>query len=147
MSASRDTARPASAHQTGIIGQYGQQRGFGPRQRFRYLAEVAVGRGGNPLDIAISGLRANRVRMDVISANIANAFTTRTSSGGPYRRQSVTLSTEADELGGVEITGVEGFARSVAIKRPRERAGSRTDNEARGPISCRSCLGGLLNAA
>jgi flagellar basal-body rod protein FlgC len=61
---------------------------------------------GNALDIALSGLRANRVRMDVISANIANAYTTRTSSGGPYRRQSVTLSTEADGLGGVEITGV-----------------------------------------
>ncbi len=41
------------------------------------------------LDIAGSGLTATRLRMDVISENIANASTTRTESGGPYRRQMV----------------------------------------------------------
>jgi flagellar basal-body rod protein FlgC len=39
--------------------------------------------------IAASGLSAERVRMDVIAENIANARTTRTPGGGPYRRKVV----------------------------------------------------------
>jgi len=39
------------------------------------------------LSISASGLTAERLRMDVISQNLANANTTRTESGGPYRRQ------------------------------------------------------------
>lgn len=38
-------------------------------------------------DIALSGLKAQRVRMNVIALNIANANTTRTPEGGPFRRQ------------------------------------------------------------
>ena len=38
-------------------------------------------------NISSSGLTAERTRMDVISKNIANANTTRTSGGTPYRRQ------------------------------------------------------------
>ena len=38
-------------------------------------------------EIAVSGLRAQRVRMNVIANNIANAETTRTPEGGPFRRQ------------------------------------------------------------
>lgn len=40
-------------------------------------------------DISGYGLSAQRVRVNVISANIANANTTRTDEGGPYRRQEV----------------------------------------------------------
>jgi flagellar basal-body rod protein FlgC len=43
------------------------------------------------IDIAGSGLSAERVRMDVTSENLANAQTTRTPSGGPYQRQEVEL--------------------------------------------------------
>ena len=43
------------------------------------------------MDISASGLTAERVRMDVISQNIANVNTTRTSQGGPYRRKLVVL--------------------------------------------------------
>ncbi|HCW80823.1 MAG TPA: flagellar basal body rod protein FlgC [Ruminococcaceae bacterium] len=39
------------------------------------------------LDISGSGLTASRLRMDLISENIANAETTRTEHGGPYRRK------------------------------------------------------------
>jgi flagellar basal-body rod protein FlgC len=38
-------------------------------------------------NIASSGLTAQRLRMDVISNNIANATTTRTPEGGAYRRK------------------------------------------------------------
>ncbi|MFC1745507.1 flagellar basal body rod protein FlgC [Candidatus Riflebacteria bacterium] len=38
-------------------------------------------------DTSASGLSAERLRMDLISNNLANVNTTRTESGGPYRRQ------------------------------------------------------------
>lgn len=41
------------------------------------------------LRISSSGLSAERTRIDVIARNIANARTTRTPEGGPYRRQIV----------------------------------------------------------
>lgn len=43
----------------------------------------------NSFDINASGLTAQRYRMDVISENIANVNTTRTSDGTPYRRKVV----------------------------------------------------------
>ncbi|HNW33522.1 MAG TPA: flagellar basal body rod protein FlgC [Candidatus Ozemobacteraceae bacterium] len=39
------------------------------------------------IDTSASGLTAERLRMDVISNNIANVNTTRTEDGGPFRRQ------------------------------------------------------------
>lgn len=42
-------------------------------------------------DISSSGIFAQRVRMDAIANNIANAESTKTPEGGPYRRQSVTF--------------------------------------------------------
>jgi len=40
-------------------------------------------------NIAATGLTSQRLRMDVISNNIANATTTRTPEGGPYRRRRI----------------------------------------------------------
>ena len=60
-------------------------------------------------------LTAQRMRMDVISENIANAKTTRTDEGGPYRRRvavmaekPVTFSSVLGQAtgGGVEVTGI-----------------------------------------
>ena len=39
------------------------------------------------LEISATALTAERLRMDIISNNIANANTTRTREGGPYQRQ------------------------------------------------------------
>lgn len=44
------------------------------------------------IDTAASGLTAERLRMDVISNNIANANTTRTENGGAYHRRFVVFS-------------------------------------------------------
>lgn len=41
------------------------------------------------LQIGSSGLTAQRLRLDLISNNIANAQTTRTEEGGPFQRQDV----------------------------------------------------------
>jgi len=46
------------------------------------------------LGIAATGLSAQRQRIDVIVSNIANAETTRTEDGGPYRRRIVELATQ-----------------------------------------------------
>ena len=43
----------------------------------------------NSFDISGYGLSAQRTRVNVISSNIANAQTTRTDEGGPYRRKEV----------------------------------------------------------
>jgi flagellar basal-body rod protein FlgC len=43
------------------------------------------------IDLAASGLTAERVRMDVTSENLANAQTTNGAGGQPYRRQEVVL--------------------------------------------------------
>lgn len=48
------------------------------------------------LNISATGLRAQRIRQNVISSNLANAETTRTAEGGPYRKQKVIL--EADPV-------------------------------------------------
>src|SRR6201991_4809840 len=39
------------------------------------------------LDVGASALSAERMRMNVTSSNLANAQTTRTPEGGPYRRK------------------------------------------------------------
>jgi flagellar basal-body rod protein FlgC len=45
------------------------------------------------LRIGASALNAQRLRLDLISNNIANAETTRTEAGGPYQRQDVVFTT------------------------------------------------------
>lgn len=62
--------------------------------------------GGSPVDIAVSGLRAQSKKIGVISSNIANAFTTRGEGGQPYRRQEVLLRTSDELMGGVRIDRV-----------------------------------------
>ena len=41
------------------------------------------------LSVSASGLEAQRRRAEVLTENLANAETTRTSQGGPYRRKDV----------------------------------------------------------
>jgi flagellar basal-body rod protein FlgC len=70
------------------------------------------------LAISASGLRAERLRLDVIASNLANANTTRTPEGGPYRRRNVVLVTEAledDFAATVEALAEEGARQGVAV--------------------------------
>ncbi|MGC8765119.1 MAG: flagellar basal body rod protein FlgC [Brevinematia bacterium] len=50
------------------------------------------------LNISGSGLTAQRLRLDVIANNIANATTTRTTEGGPFQRSRVVLRPIDDSL-------------------------------------------------
>lgn len=69
------------------------------------------------LNVSASGLTAERFRMEVVANNIANANSTRTPEGGPYRRRDVVFSavlnerlgpgqSPEDALGGVQVEGV-----------------------------------------
>ena len=51
----------------------------------------------SPLQVSASGMRAERTRLDVAATNLANARTTRTPEGGPYRRRRVIFETMLNE--------------------------------------------------
>ena len=53
----------------------------------------------NSFGINASGMTAERYRMDVISENVANANTTRTEDGTPYRRKVVTFEQRGERVG------------------------------------------------
>jgi len=57
-------------------------------------------------DISASGLSAQRARLDIIAANIANVETTRTPDGGPYRRLQPIFASRTRNPGGVEMIGI-----------------------------------------
>jgi len=63
----------------------------------------------NSMDISSSGMAAERTRMNLISSNIANANSTRTSAGGPYKRKDPVFSAVPATSG---------------LKRPFERDGA-----------------------
>ncbi len=56
-----------------------------------------------PIDIAISGLRAQGKRMEVISSNVANARTTNAGKGEPYRRLEAIFKTDGANISGVSL--------------------------------------------
>jgi len=58
-------------------------------------------------NVSASALAAQRQRMNVIASNMANAHTTRTAEGGPYRRQDVVFSTESAGSGEPGLQGVK----------------------------------------
>jgi flagellar basal-body rod protein FlgC len=67
------------------------------------------------LDVSASGLAAQRTRMDVISENLANADTTVTPTGGPYRRKLVVLQSENDGGFAARLRGAAGGDAGVRV--------------------------------
>lgn len=51
------------------------------------------------MNVSGSALQAERLRAEVVAANMANANTTRTTAGGPYRRQEVVFQSAASDQG------------------------------------------------
>ena len=49
------------------------------------------------LSVSVSGMTAQRQRVNTISENLANANTTRTPQGGPYRRREVIFAAVAND--------------------------------------------------
>lgn len=74
----------------------------------------------NAFRISASGMRAQRLRMDIATSNLANINTTRTRQGGPYRRKDVIFesrplpgsfrnalqSSLSRKLAGVKVAGI-----------------------------------------
>lgn len=73
------------------------------------------------MDLSSSALRAERVRAEVVASNMANAETTRTPDGGPYRRHHVVFSEVAGDSFGATLlgqgapTGLQNELRSVGL--------------------------------
>lgn len=87
------------------------------------------------LNNSATGLRAQRVRQNVIASNLANAETTRTPEGGPYRKQTVILEADPTEIdqrflfGPEKMRGNTTRANHMAIPEPgfpihKDRIGS-----------------------
>jgi flagellar basal-body rod protein FlgC len=73
---------------------------------------------GGSLAISASGLRAERLRLDAIASNLANASTTRTPEGGPYKRRNVIFATqgmESDFADTIASMMDDGARRGVAV--------------------------------
>src|ERR1700759_4249861 len=64
----------------------------------------------NALEISAGAMRAERIRAEVVTANLANAETTRTEQGGPYQRRQVVFmaSRFQRQLGGALPVGYPG---------------------------------------
>ncbi|MDY6821896.1 MAG: flagellar basal body rod protein FlgC [Deferribacterota bacterium] len=61
------------------------------------------------LDISATGMSAQRIRMQVVSANLANANTTRAYGDMPYRKRDVVFKTilDGEHKGGVKVDRIE----------------------------------------
>lgn len=71
------------------------------------------------IDASASGLTAERLRMDVISNNLANANTTRTEEGGAYKRRYVVFEPREQEAG-----KFAGFLAGALEKKGKRGAGN-----------------------
>ncbi len=67
------------------------------------------------LDVSASALSAERIRMNVISSNLANAQTTRTPEGGPYRRKDPVFEAQAGSSFESALKGAMGGAMDVPL--------------------------------
>ena len=59
-----------------------------------------------PIDIAVSGMRAQGTQMEIISSNIANARTTDNGQGQPYRRLEAIFRAESEGVSDVTIENI-----------------------------------------
>lgn len=79
------------------------------------------------LDISVSAIEAERLRMEVISSNIANINTTRSLTGGPYQRLSVLFSEKSfSEILSEESSLIEKKLGGVAVDVVKDKSPFKT---------------------
>src|SRR3974390_400992 len=61
-----------------------------------------------------SAMQAERMRAEVVAANMANAETTRTESGGPYRRHHVVFAANEGAQFAESLAGAPGISTGMA---------------------------------
>ena len=69
-----------------------------------------------------TGLSAQRAKMDVVTANLANVNTTSTPEGGPYKRRIITFTPDPLKQGFDKA--LEGAVQAVKVKEITEDKGS-----------------------
>jgi flagellar basal-body rod protein FlgC len=73
-------------------------------------------------NIATSGMSAQRTRINIVSANIANAQTTHTADGGPYKKQNVVFEEillnkkNQNENGDLELSKVDKSKQNTGVR-------------------------------
>jgi flagellar basal-body rod protein FlgC len=67
------------------------------------------------LSVSASGMAAQRTRAALLVENLANAETTRTPEGGPYRRKDVVFSSEPVPFTGVFETALSASETGVSV--------------------------------
>ncbi len=74
------------------------------------------------MQLAGNSLSVQRTRLDVVSANLANAQTTRTPDGGPYKKRSVYLEEQAlrDRFGNELSEAMQSGVKGVAVSEIKE---------------------------
>jgi flagellar basal-body rod protein FlgC len=77
------------------------------------------------LSIGASGMQAQRTRAELLVQNLANAETTRTPDGGPYRRQDAIFTTASvsspfSSVLDSEVQGAQGVAVSEIVTDTRD---------------------------
>lgn len=94
------------------------------------------------MDVTGSALKAERVRAEVVAANMANAETTRTVNGGPYKRQHVVFETAGEGSFGQMMQsaglGMSGGAGQMPLFSPMQMTGQMAL-----PFSMGSAAGGV----
>jgi len=73
-----------------------------------------------------SAMQAERMRAEVVAANMANAETTRTESGGPYRRQHVVFAANSSADFADSLAGASRIPAGLPVSmgtNPRQPAG------------------------
>ena len=63
------------------------------------------------MEVSASGLSTARAKMNVSASNLANAQTTQSADGGPYKRHSLVVSA-------VPVPGVDGVTRRMWLTWP-----------------------------
>ncbi len=83
------------------------------------------------MQTAVSGMRAQTMRLRVVAENLANADTTSSTPGGdPYRRKTITFSNEIDRATGAELVEVKKIGRDPStFKREYEPSHPSADAE------------------
>ena len=77
------------------------------------------------MDVSGSALKAERVRAEIVAANMANAETTRTQDGGPYQRQHVVFGTVGNSF--ADAMHSVAFGRQADVARRGEVTGVISD--------------------
>jgi len=69
------------------------------------------------LELSGSAMGAERLRAEVVASNMANAETTRTPEGGPYRRQLIVFRAQRLQPFPMMLAGLQAAARGVRVDR------------------------------